>query len=154
MADRESLRQQLRRRNGSLAQSPTDEEENESVVQQEATEPASRDTLREQLRKKRSAALTQDPTDEVAVTDTPEVDETPEQYYLRTGQAPTGYRYVPSVPISDNPEDNIKLERIDAPTPAAEQTDRLFGYEKTAETKDLLYGKKIYPHLCRVLLVV
>jgi len=143
MADRESLRQQLRRRNGSLAQSPTDEEEDEAVVQQGATEPASRDTLREQLRKKRSAAPTQDPTDEVAVTDTPEVDETPEQYYLRTGQAPAGYRYVPSVPISNNPEENIKLERIDAPAPAVEQTDRLFGYEKTAETKELLYGQDV-----------
>ena len=143
MADRESLRQQLRRRNGSLAQSPTDEEEDEAVVQQGTTEPSSRDSLREQLRRKRSAAPTQDPTDEVAVTDTPEVDETPEQYYLRTGQAPAGYRYVPSVPISNNPEENIKLERIDAPAPAVEQTDRLFGYEKTAETKELLYGQDV-----------
>ncbi len=143
MADRESLRQQLRRRNGSLAQSPTDEEEDEAVVQQGATEPSSRDALREQLRKKRSAAPTQDPTDEVAVTDVAEVDETPEQYYLRTGQAPAGYRYVPSVPISNNPEENIKLERIDAPAPAVEQTDRLFGYEKTAETKELLYGQDV-----------
>ena len=143
MADREALRQQLRRRNGSLAQSPTDKEDDETVVQQGATEPSSRDTLRAQLRRKRSAAPTQDPTDEVAVTNVAEVDETPEQYYLRTGQAPAGYRYVPSAPISDNPEENVKLERIDAPAPAAEQTDRLFGYEKTAETKELLYGQDV-----------
>jgi len=78
------------------------------------------------------------PVDEVAVTDVPEMDETPEKYYLRTGQAPAGYKYVPSVPVSDtNPELNVKLERIDAPTSAAEQTDRLFGYEKTAEAIEL-----------------
>lgn len=142
MADRESLRQQLRRRNGSLAQSPTDKEDDETVVQQGATEPSSRDTLREQLRRKRSAAPTQDPTDEVAVTNVAEVDETPEQYFLRTGQAPAGYRYVPRAPVSEtNPEENVRLERTDAP--AAEQTDRLFGYEKTAETKELLYGQDV-----------
>ena len=28
-----------------------------------------------------------DPADEVAVTKVPEIDETPEQYYLRTGEA-------------------------------------------------------------------
>jgi hypothetical protein len=143
MADREALRQQLRRRNGSLAQSPTDEDEDKAVVQQGATEPSSRDRLREQLRKKREAAPTQDPVDTVAVTDTPEIDETPEQYYLRTGEAPAGYRYVPSVPTGDRPEDRVKLERTDAPAPAAQQTDELFGYEKTAETKELLYGQDV-----------
>jgi len=82
--------------------------------------------------------------DEVAITDVPEMDETPEQYYLRTGQAPAGYKYIPSVPISDtNPELNVKLERIGAPSTAVEQTDRLFGYEKTAETKELLYGQDV-----------
>ena len=84
-----------------------------------------------------------DPADEVAVTKVPEIDETPEQYYLRTGEAPAGYRYVPSAPISNNPEDNVKLERIDAPTPAAEQTDRLFGYERTAKTTEALYGQDL-----------
>ncbi len=84
-----------------------------------------------------------DPADEVAVTKVPEIDETPEQYYLRTGEAPAGYRYVPSAPISNNPEDNVKLERIDAPTPAAEQTDRLFGYERTAKMTEALYGQDL-----------
>ena len=84
-----------------------------------------------------------DPADEVAVTKVPEIDETPEQYYLRTGEAPAGYRYVPSAPISNNPEDNVKLERIDAPTPASEQTDRLFGYERTAKTTEALYGQDL-----------
>ena len=77
------------------------------------------------------------PVDEVAITDVAEIDETPEEYYLRTGEAPAGYKYVPSVPTGDRPEDRVKLERIDVPTSAAKQTDEIFGYEKTAEAYEL-----------------
>jgi len=137
MADRQALQRQLRRRNGDLAQSPTDEEEDESVVQQGTTEPVSRDSLRDKLRQKREANPNQSASDEAAITDVPEIDESPEQYYLRTGEAPAGYRYVPSAPVSDIPEENVKLERISVPLSASEQTDKLFGYEKTAEAYEL-----------------
>jgi hypothetical protein len=137
MADRQALQRQLRRRNGDLAQSLTDEEEDESVVQQGTTEPVSRDSLRDKLRQKREANPNQSAADEAAITDVPEIDESPEQYYLRTGEAPAGYRYVPSAPVSDIPEENVKLERISVPLSASEQTDKLFGYEKTAEAYEL-----------------
>ena len=144
MADRQALQRQLRNRNSGLAQSPTDEEDEETVAEEQATEPTDRQSLRDKLRIKREQSPVQSASDEVAVTDTPEIDESPEQYYLRTGQAPAGYKYVPSAPISDtNPELNVKLERIDAPLTSAEQTDKLFGYEKTGQIKDVLYGQDI-----------
>ena len=85
------------------------------------------------------------PVDDVAVTDVPEMDETPEKYYLRTGQAPAGYKYVPSVPVSDtNPEENVKLERTDVAIPSvAEQTEKAFDYQTTKEMTTELYGEGI-----------
>ena len=118
------------------------EEEEEQVSQLEQPKSSSKVKVSRIMRDTPNAMST-NPVDETAITDVPEVDETPEQYYLRTGQAPAGYRYVPSVPISNNPEDNIKLERTGVPLTVNEQTDRLFGYEKTAETKDLLYGQDV-----------
>jgi hypothetical protein len=138
MADRESLREQLRRRNASST-SVSVSEKDKSVQVAEPTISDDRSAMRERLRNKRSTKVAQTPTDEVAITEVDEIDETPEQYYLRTGQAPVGYRYVPSVPISDNPEENVRLERIDVPKPVDEQTDELFGYERTGELTDILY---------------
>lgn len=118
------------------------EEEEEQVSQLEQPKSSSKVKVSRIMRDTPNAMST-NPVDETAITDVPEVDETPEQYYLRTGQAPAGYSYVPSAPISDNPEDNIKLKRTGVPLTVNEQTDRLFGYEKTAETKDLLYGQDV-----------
>ncbi len=118
------------------------EEEEEQGSQQEQPKTSGKLKVSRIMRDTPSDVST-NPVDEAAITDVPEVDETPEQYYLRTGEAPAGYRYVPSAPISDNPEENIKLERTGVPLSATEQTDKLFGYEKTAETKELLYGQDI-----------
>jgi len=79
-------------------------------------------------------------TDEVAIDNIPEVDESPEAFYLRTGKVPLGYRYVPTVPVSDDPLDtaNVKLiPEFDQPT-VEEQTDKLFGYEDKKEVDKIL----------------
>jgi|DEB0MinimDraft_6_1074348.scaffolds.fasta_scaffold01734_5 hypothetical protein len=77
-------------------------------------------------------------TDEVAIT---EVDESPEGYYLRTGEVPSGYKLVPTVPTGDRPEDRIKLEPISAPKQTvSEQTAAAFDYDKTKELTAALYG--------------
>tara|TARA_R100001480_G_scaffold35769_4_gene48139 strand:- start:3387 stop:6851 length:3465 start_codon:yes stop_codon:yes gene_type:complete len=78
--------------------------------------------------------------DEIVVTDVPEIDESPEAFYIRTGKVPVGYKYVPSVPVSDDPNDpaNVKLVLdFDQPT-VEEQTDKLFGYEDKKEIDKLL----------------
>lgn len=80
-------------------------------------------------------------------TDVPELDETPEQFYLRTGEVPLGYKYVPSVPVSDtDPELNVKLERIES-APVAEQTDDAFELETTAKVRTELFGEEGIPLL-------
>lgn len=146
MVDRESLKQQLRTRTGSLSSMPEGTDEDEDVVQQDITEPSKRDDLREQLRKRSATVSTLDSVDRVAVTDTPEIDETPEQYYLRTGQAPVGYRYIPSAPTGDRPEDTVKLERTDAPD-LQQQTNGAFELESTKQLKTQLYGESGTPIL-------
>ena len=83
--------------------------------------------------------------DEIAVTDVPEIDESPEAFYIRTGKVPVGYKYVPSVPVSDDPNypANVKLVLdFDQPT-VEEQTDKLFGYEDKKEIDKLLSEKDI-----------
>jgi len=80
-------------------------------------------------------------------TDIPELDETPEQFYLRTGEVPSGYKYVPSVPVSDtDPELNVKLEKVDA-EPIAQQTEGAFELETTKELRTGLFGDEGIPLL-------
>lgn len=70
----------------------------------------------------------------------PIIEETPEQIYMRTGEAPTGYKTVPTVPTADTGFESlgVKLELIDAPKPTvSEQTDSAFGYEGTKEMAEL-----------------
>jgi len=63
--------------------------------------------------------------------------ETPEETFVRTGEVPEGYRYVPSVPTGDAEVDRVKLEPIDEPTPTvSEQTDSAFNYASTAKTAE------------------
>jgi len=112
----------------------------------DVSEPVAEETdVENQLAALEATAPKTQPVDDVAVTDIPEMDETPEKYYLRTGQAPAGYKYVPSVPVSDtNPEENVKLERTDVATPSvAEQTEEAFDYQTTKEMTTGLYGEGI-----------
>ena len=70
----------------------------------------------------------------------PIIEETPEQIYMRTGEAPAGYKTVPTVPTADTGFESlgVKLELIDAPKPTvSEQTDSAFGYEGTKEMAEL-----------------
>jgi hypothetical protein len=65
--------------------------------------------------------------------------ETPEETFVRTGEVPERYRYVPSVPTGDAEVDRVKLEPIDEPTPTvSEQTDSAFNYASTAKTAEEL----------------
>ena len=88
-------------------------------------------------------AYDDDDTEEVAedaVAPEPIIEETPEQIYMRTGEAPTGYKTVPTVPTADTGFESlgVKLELIDAPKPTvSEQTDSAFGYEGTKEMAEL-----------------
>jgi len=78
--------------------------------------------------------------DDVAVTDVP--DESPEEYYLRTGQVPEGYQYVPSVPTGDLPEERVTLRRIDVPEdPTEKDLSETFDYDRTGELVSMLYGE-------------
>ncbi len=86
-----------------------------------------------------------DEDDEDAVVEQQPESETPEAAYLRTGEVPEGFKYVPSVPISEtNPELNIRLEPIDAPD-VNEQTNEVFDYQTTRELKSNIFGDEGIP---------
>ena len=101
-------------------------------------------SLQELLKQKRQGQLVSPVVQEDASVETPaqeetvQPEETPEQVFLRTGEVPEGFKYVPSVPTGDAPEDRVKLEPIDdAPTPTvSDQTDAVFGFEDTAKAFD------------------
>lgn len=84
-------------------------------------------------------------TDEVATT---QVDESPEDYYLRTNEVPAGYKLVPTVPTADTGPGSLsfKLELIDAPEPltfderSEQQIAETFDYDKTRAIASSLYG--------------
>lgn len=120
----------------------------EEDEEQQTTIGLDKDAIRNRLRNQRpisvssNTAMTDDTqataTDEVAIDNVPEADESPEAFYIRTGQVPLGYKYVPSVPVSDDPLDtaNVKLvPEFDQPT-VEEQTDKVFGYEDFNEALD------------------
>lgn len=86
-----------------------------------------------------TSAFDEGEEDENAVVEQQPKPETPEAAYLRTGEVPKGFEYVPSVPTGDAPEDRVRLEPIDAPD-VTEQTDEAF-----SATKDIvrdLYGEE------------
>jgi len=84
-------------------------------------------------------------TDEVATT---QVDESPEDYYLRTNEVPAGYKLVPTVPTADTGPGSLsfKLELVDAPAPltfderSEQQIAETFDYDKTRAIASQLYG--------------
>ena len=84
-------------------------------------------------------------TDEVATT---QVDESPEDYYLRTNEVPAGYKLVPTVPTADTGPGSLsfKLELVDAPEPltfderSEQQIAETLDYDKTRAIASKLYG--------------
>ena len=84
-------------------------------------------------------------TDEAAIT---QVDESPEDYYLRTNEVPAGYKVVPTVPTADTGPGSLsfKLELIDAPAAltfderSEQQIAETFDYDKTRAIASQLYG--------------
>jgi hypothetical protein len=115
------------------------EDEGVSIIEPTAAEVDSRELANQLLALEEEDGLVDIPTDIVE----PEPDETPVETYARTGEVPDGYRVVPTVPTGDAPEDYLpQLERIDEPTPTvSEQTDAVFGYEKTRAMVNALYGE-------------
>lgn len=77
-------------------------------------------------------------TDRVATT---EIDESPEAYFLRTGEVPEGYKYELSVPTGNKPEDRVKLVPINAPI-VEEQIDETFDYDRTAKLTSQIYPEQ------------
>jgi hypothetical protein len=84
-------------------------------------------------------------TDEAAIT---QVDESPEDFYLRTNKVPAGYKVVPTVPTADTGPGSLsfKLELIDAPAAltfderSEQQVAETFDYDKTRAIASALYG--------------
>ena len=108
-----------------------DEEEEEAILVEEDTEQASSFASR-------LDALEEEDGIEQVETSPIEEPETPEETFVRTGEVPEGYRYVPSVPTGDAEVDRVKLEPIDEPTPTvSEQTDSAFNYDKTRKLAKL-----------------
>jgi len=115
------------------------EDEGVNIIEPTAAEVDSRELANQLLALEEEDGLVDIPTDVVE----PEPDETPVETYARTGDVPAGYRVVPTVPTGDTPEDYLpQLERIDKPTSTvSEQTDAVFGYEKTRAMVNALYGE-------------
>jgi hypothetical protein len=116
-------------------------DDDEETVETDAVEE---ETAEEDVTSRFDSVFDEDEDDVTSAVEQPSrepiIEETPEQIYMRTGEAPTGYKTVPTVPTADTGFESlgVKLELIDAPKPTvSEQTDSAFGYEGTKEMAEL-----------------
>lgn len=82
--------------------------------------------------------------DEGVETVIEEKPESAEERYLRTGEVPEGFKYVPTVPTGDAPEDRVKFEPVDAPD-VSQQTEKAFDYQATSEVMSNIFGDEGIP---------
>ncbi len=82
--------------------------------------------------------------DEGVETVVEEKPESAEERYLRTGEVPEGFKYVPTVPTGDDPEDRVRFEPVDAPD-VSQQTEEAFDYQETSEVMSNIFGDEGIP---------